>query len=230
MYNENVPARQTAVKHFVVIAMKRAQEGTKRRGRPRAFDREAALEKAMTVFWRHGYEATSMADLTAAMGINPPSLYAAFGDKERLFLEAIERYLANPALPITCLESELTARGAIEKMLQDAARQLVCPSHPPGCMVVIAAMNVSHASAPVQAALAAKRAASLRFLEARLERARAYGELGPGVDVKALARFYATVLQGMTIQAKDGATGDELTAVAARAMRAWPALDAEPRV
>ena len=112
--------------------MKRANgKPVKPRGRPREFDREAALERAIDVFWRHGYEATSMSDLTAAMGINPPSLYAAFGDKEKLFLEAVERYQQQRRRSVTKVFDEApTAKEAVHRVLQDAARELSCSSHP----------------------------------------------------------------------------------------------------
>src|SRR5437667_3316473 len=126
--------------------MKRANgKPVKPRGRPREFDREAALEQAIDVFWRHGYEATSMSDLTKAMGINPPSLYATFGDKEKLFLEAIERYRGNQgeACPYA---AEPTARSAIEKLLTDLAIEFTDTGHPRGCMMVMAATTSSGTS------------------------------------------------------------------------------------
>src|ERR1700686_4909704 len=124
----------------------------KTRGRPRSFDRDAALERAMCVFWEKGYESASLQDLTAAMGINPPSLYAAFGDKERLFLEAMERYYQTQRAPITCAyEEEATARAAIERVLNEAAGQLAKSGHNRGCMMVMAATTCSGASPELQA-------------------------------------------------------------------------------
>ena len=121
----------------------------KARGRPLSFDREVALESAMHVFWARGYEAASIADLTAAMGITPPSLYTAFGDKEHLFLEAVERYASGPGSGgARALAEEASARQGIERWLRGAAAELTCASHPPGCMVVTAATNCSVASAP----------------------------------------------------------------------------------
>jgi TetR/AcrR family transcriptional regulator, copper-responsive repressor len=194
----------------------------KLRGRPRSFDRDAALERAMEVFWRHGYEATSLNDLTSAMGINPPSLYAAFGDKEQLFMEAVERYRRGPGYAAGILAEEPKARRAIERLLEWTARELTRGSHPPGCMVVMAAMNCSAASAHVQAALAHHRAASEAAIRARIERAVQDGELPPETDAAALASFYMTVIEGMSIQARDGAARKRLRATAAMAMRAWP--------
>jgi AcrR family transcriptional regulator len=193
------------------------------RGRPRSFDRDRALERAMLLFWRHGFAATSIADLTRAMGISAPSLYAAFGDKERLFLEAVERYrhVAGVATE-RILAAAPTARLAVERLLDSAARQLTCPDHPRGCMMVTAAMNCSGACHHLQEALARQRTASTRLLQERIDRGIAAGELPPSTDAAALAAFYQTVLQGMTIQACDGADSESLRATAAAAMRAWP--------
>src|SRR3981189_1577334 len=132
----------------------------KPRGRPRSFDREQALERAMQVFWKQGYEATSIHDLTRAMGINPPSLYAAFGDKERLFMEAIERYQRErgPALP--CIRDEApTARAGVEGLLMESAGQMAHGGDARGCMLITAATNCSAAS--VQSALAGRREGQL---------------------------------------------------------------------
>ena len=204
--------------------MKRANgKPVKPRGRPREFDREAALEQAIDVFWRHGYEATSVSDLTAAMGINPPSLYAAFGDKEKLFLEAVERYQQQRRRSVTKVFDEApTAKEAVHRVLQDAARELSCSSHPRGCLLVMSDTNCSDASAHVQSDLAQRRAAMKASLKARIDRGAAAGELPRGTDTAALAEFYSTVFQGMVMQARDGATPKRLRATADAAMRAWP--------
>src|SRR5438309_3310133 len=152
--------------------MKRANgKPVKPRGRPREFDREAALEQAIDVFWRHGYEATSVSDLTAAMGINPPSLYAAFGDKEKLFLEAVERYQQQRRQSVMKVFDEApTAKEAVRRVLQDAARELACSSHPRGCLLVMSDTNCSDASAHVQSDLAQRRAAMKASLKERIDR------------------------------------------------------------
>jgi AcrR family transcriptional regulator len=195
----------------------------KARGRPRSFDRDAALERAMEVFWRQGYEATSLSDLTSAMGINPPSLYAAFGDKERLFLEAVERYETHHrgSCASGCMfGEEPTARGAIERVLHDAVDELARPGQPRGCMLMMAATNCSAES--IQTALAERRAQSKALIRKRIAMGVADGELPAGTDAAALAEFYTTVLAGMSMQARDGATRKSLEATAAAAMRAWP--------
>jgi AcrR family transcriptional regulator len=194
-----------------------------RAGRPRSFDRDVALERAMQVFWRQGYEATSISDLTSALGINPPSLYAAFGDKQRLFLEAVERYAGGPGgAALRILAEEPTARGAIARVLESAAVDFTRPDRPRGCMVVTAATTCAALTPSGKADLARRREASREALRKRIERGVREGELPAGTDPRALATFYVTVLQGMSIQARDGATRRTLLATARCAMRAWP--------
>jgi AcrR family transcriptional regulator len=181
----------------------------------------------MELFWRQGYESTSIADLTRAMGINPPSLYAAFGDKERLFLEAVERYgCHSKQTPESILAQAPSAREAVERLLEAVAREFTDPCHPPGCMVVSAATNCSAGAVHVQAALAARRRRAEANLKARIAQGVKQGELPAGTDCGALAKFYCTVIEGMSIQARDGASRKSLLATAAAAMRAWPAKDA----
>lgn len=195
----------------------------KPRGRPLSFDRDAALEQAMHVFWERGYEAASITDLTAAMGITPPSLYTAFGDKEKLFLEAIERYALGPgSAGPRALAEEPTARGAIERWLHEAADELTRPCHPKGCMVVMATTNCSVAAERVQTALTKRRAAAIAGIKSRIQHGIDNGELPPDTDARVLSNFYSTVYQGMSMQAKDGATRASLMATVDAAMRAWP--------
>ena len=204
--------------------MKKAIDApAKPRGRPRSFDRDVALESALNVFWKHGYEATSLCDLTAAMGINPPSLYAAFGDKEQLFMEAIDRYAERRRQALAPIyEQEPTARGAIERVLMRAVEELSQPGTPRGCMLVLSAINCADASAHIQSALAERRAASRARLKARIDRAVKEGELAADTDTAALADFYTAVLQGMSHRARDGASRKSLIATAQTALRAWP--------
>lgn len=202
----------------------------KPRGRPLSFDRDAALEQAMHVFWERGYEAASIADLTAAMGITPPSLYAAFGDKEKLFLEAIERYAMGPgSAGPRALKEEPTARCAIERWLHESADELTRSCHPKGCMVVMATTNCSVAAERVQGALAKRRAAAVANLKSRIQHGIDNGELPADTDAKALSNFYSTVYQGMSMQAKDGATRANLLATVDAAMRAWPVASPKRR-
>jgi len=196
----------------------------KPRGRPLSFDRDVALEKAMHVFWERGYEAASISDLTAAMGITPPSLYTAFGDKEKLFFEAIERYALGPGgIGRRALDEEPTAHAAIKRWLEDAADELTQPCHPAGCMMVMATTNCSVAAERVQASLAKRRAEGETRVYQRIQQGIDSGELPSSTDALALANFYVTVYQGMSMQAKDGASREMLLASVAMAMRSWPA-------
>ena len=200
-----------------------------KRGRPLSFDREAALDKAMHVFWERGYEAASVADLTSAMGITPPSLYTAFGDKEHLFLEAIEAYGKGPGgFGARALAEEPTARQAVQRLLEEGALELTRECQPHGCMMVMAATNCSIAAEHIQAALAKRRALGVKSMEDRIQRGIDAGELPRETDAAALANFYAMVYQGMSMQAKDGASRKSLLASVTMAMRSWPGASADP--
>lgn len=193
------------------------------RGRPRAFDREKALTEAMYVFWERGYEGTSMADLTSAMGINPPSLYAAFGSKESLFREALEHYgVTEGQYTARALSGQLTARASVEAMLRDNARVYCEPGHPTGCMVVLAATNYAGASEGVHDYVAGLRAATRDSLRKRLHQGVEDGELAEDTDVDALATFYSTVLYGLSLLARDGSDEAGLSGAIDVAMAAWP--------
>ncbi|WP_328739274.1 TetR/AcrR family transcriptional regulator [Streptomyces erythrochromogenes] len=194
---------------------------TGQRGRPRSFDRDAALDKAMTAFWERGYEATSISDLTASIGISAPSLYAAFGDKRKLFDEVVAVYASRYGdFAGVALAEEPTARAAVERILREAAEVYTDPAHPPGCMVISAAINTT--SEEVARALRMRRNAGLELFERRIRADFATGALPPDTDARALARYAGAVLQGMSQQSRDGATREELEAVAERALLAWP--------
>ncbi|MFJ7905839.1 TetR/AcrR family transcriptional regulator [Kitasatospora sp. NPDC096204] len=195
-----------------------------RRGRPPAFDRAEALAAATRLFWQLGYEATSVSDLTTAMGIRPGSLYAAFGDKRSLFEEVVRHYGLSPAgaFATVALAEEPTAYGAFARILREAAAVYADPSHPAGCLVISAATNVTPQDAGIQDRLRERRNGNLRTFEERLRRARQDGELPPEADPKALAGYFGAVLQGMSQQARDGATAADLTRTAELALRAWP--------
>jgi Transcriptional regulator len=198
------------------------------RGRPRGFDRDQALARAMQVFWEKGYEAASMQDLLAAMEISSPSLYAAFGDKEALFLEAVQRYNASVSEQCAC-EDNVPARAAVEELLTELASLFTDRSHPPGCLAVIALMTGTTTSAKVQRLLAAEREEAKARLHARIEGGVKRGELPRDTDVAALVDFYAAVISGMSLQAREGATRKTLLALAQTAMRAWPEAPAKNR-
>jgi AcrR family transcriptional regulator len=193
----------------------------KPRGRPRSFDRDAALAAAMEVFWEKGFEATSISDLTEAMGINPPSLYSAFGDKEALFLEAIEAYTRRRGESCPYC-NEPTARGAVEKLLIYVARELTDASHPRGCLMMMAATTAANSSTRLQKVIADKRVASREHMRERIKRGIEDGDVPAGTDAGALADFFSTLLTGMALQARDGATRKSLLAIVEQAMTLFP--------
>ncbi|MFI9236581.1 TetR/AcrR family transcriptional regulator [Streptomyces sp. NPDC053079] len=195
---------------------------TKQRGRPRSFDRESALEQALLAFWAHGYESTSIADLTRVMGIGAPSLYAAFGDKAALFHEALALYRHRyGAWAERAVGEEPTARAAMERLLREAAAELTTEGRPRGCLVISAGDHGTTASAEAERALCERRREVTEGLEARIRQGEEAGEL-PAGQAPTLARFVQAVFQGMSQQARDGASRTELEAVAAAAMRSWP--------
>src|SRR5919109_1367664 len=168
------------------------------RGRPRTFDRDLALRRAMEVFWSKGYDSTSMTDLTAAMGINSPSLYAAFRSKEALFQEAVVLYGRLEGTDIwNAIEEAPTAKEAISGFLYSTAAAFTQPGKPAGCLIVLGALHPSDSSEGVCSALRAVRAENLAMLRRRLDNAIAAGELSAGLDTQAVAVFYITVQQGM---------------------------------
>jgi AcrR family transcriptional regulator len=192
-------------------------------GRPRTFDREQALQRAVDVFWEHGYDATSVALLSQAMGITTPSLYSAFGDKRTLFLEALDRYLSTfGAFTARALTEEPTAQGAISRLLHDAADAYTRPDHPHGCLLITAATNCTPQSDGIKAQLRDIRGAGANAVEEKITAAIDAGELPADTDAHALAAYYSAVIQGMSAKARDGATRDDLHAIATTAMRAWP--------
>ncbi len=192
-------------------------------GRPLSFDREQALARAMRQFWSTGYETTSVADLTAAMGITAPSLYTAFGDKESLFLECVKRY-TNPG-PKTATEfiAEATsARQAAQALLEFAADWFTQPDAPAGCLVASAASSGSPSSERVRRVLQEVRESTRLALQRRVELDMREGHLDEGTDARALAAMTVAVVQGMSTLARDGAEKAMLHAVAHTAMAAWP--------
>lgn len=191
-------------------------------GRPRAFDVDAALDRALEVFWRQGFEGASLQDLTEAMGINRPSLYAAFGNKEALFRKVLDRYAAGPAGFLAEALQAPTARAAMEQMLLRAAEVQTDPSHPKGCLMVHGALACSDSMDPVREEIAVRRLAAEVAIRERLELARNTGELPHGVDCADLARYFATVVRGMAVQAVSGTSRAELLRVANTAMQVWP--------
>ena len=192
------------------------------RGRPREFDTEQALDGALALFWRHGYEGTSLAALTAAAGVTPTSLYAAFGNKEALFKRVVERYVKGPASYLHRALAEPTARRVAEAALAGAIDMVMNPGHPDGCLLVHGALASHPDLAPVRAELGRRRAAVEAAVCRRFEQAVADGELASRADAERLASFLMTVIWGLSVQAAGGASRSDLRRAATTAMACWP--------
>ncbi|MBN8943121.1 MAG: TetR/AcrR family transcriptional regulator [Rhizobiales bacterium] len=191
------------------------------RGRPRSFDRDQALERAMQVFWAKGYEGAQLVDLTAAMGINPPSFYAAFGSKQEIFREAIDLYLATAgANAMRVLDETPVARAAVEAMLRASAAVALAAPEAGGCLLILGLVNCLPENQPSRDYLRDLRRATIERIRQRLDRGVGDGDLIQGTDTAKLASFYAAVMQGLSLQARDGAGPEELDAVVAAAMHA----------
>ena len=191
-------------------------------GRPREFDAEQALDKALDVFWRNGYEGTSISELTSAMGISPPSLYAAFGNKEKLFRSALDRYAEVRKQVWSELMSAPTARDMMALLFERVIGFYAEEGNPHCCMLVKGTLTSGDCGQVISDHMSAKRAESEQMLVERFTKAKASGELPDGIEPKDLAGYYMTVLDGMSVRAASGASRDELHKVADLAMRGWP--------
>lgn len=181
--------------------------------RPREFDRDQALLLARDAFWERGYAGTSMADLVAALGLAPPRLYAAFGSKEELFRKAVEHYEAHEGgFVARALQEEPTARQAMERMFRDAIDIYTRPDRPKGCMVVTAAVNCAEENDDVRDWLAERRRKQTASIVERLKRAQRDGEIRPESDAQALGDYLATLMHGLSVQARDGVPKKKLQA------------------
>jgi AcrR family transcriptional regulator len=197
---------------------------TAARGRPRKFDRDAALHAAMEIFWQKGFTAASMADLCGAMGISSPSLYAAFGSKEQLYEEALRHFAVTTGPPLWAIMDEAPqAREAIEGLLIGSAAAFPATERPAGCMATLSTVG-EEGQTRLGAIVAEMNANTLALVEARLARAVTEGDVPATIDVKTIARFYRGVQQGMAVQARNGANRTQLEAFARAAMAAWPCL------
>jgi AcrR family transcriptional regulator len=191
-------------------------------GRARTFDADEALDKAMTVFWTKGYEGASLSDLTEAMGISRPSLYAAYGNKEELFRKALERYGEGPSAYERDALAQPTARAVAEALLRGAADVQTDPATPAGCLAVLGTTYCAEESSPIGKTVIAFRVAGHAAIRERLENARAEGDLPAEADPAALTHYIGTVVCGMAVLAASGATRTELERVIELTMRAWP--------
>lgn len=190
--------------------------------RPRVFDVEKAIETATDLFWRNGYERTSLADLTRTMGITPPSFYFAFDSKEGLFKRVLENYVRTRLSYAEEALNEPTARGVAEQMLLRLADLYTDPTRPPGCLAVNCALPCHDDATPLRRELAGLREARRARLRDRLLRAQAEGDPPADCDPDALARFVLVVGWGLAFDAQSGATRDDLYRTVAAALKAWP--------
>ena len=200
-------------------------ESPRRAGRPRVFDTDAALDKAVRLFWQRGYEATSMADLVAETGVAAASLYAAFDNKAGLFAAVIERYAATFSVHLYApINDPALSYEAVKGLLERAASSFSEPGTPAGCFMYSAAAAVSPASAAIECLLREKRIAAEALLIERLQRGAAQGEIAANTNPAVLGKFINTVMEGMSVQARDGATLNELLSIAEMALDRWPAM------
>ena len=192
------------------------------RGRPREFCAEAALAAALGVFWAKGYEGASMADLTAAMGITKPSLYAAFGNKEQLFRKTLDLYEAEKLAYMREALRQPTARAVAEHILRGAVAAQTSSCDPKGCLGVIGTTACGLEAESIKAEVIKRRETSTAALIDRFHQARVDGDLPAAIEPEALAQLLFAILQGMAVQAGMGATRDELTRVVDTSLQLWP--------
>jgi AcrR family transcriptional regulator len=204
----------------VLTGMKPNRADAKPPGRPREFDLDVAVERAMEVFWRKGYEAASMPELTRAMRINRPSLYAAFGNKEQLFRRVLDRYGSDTATFIPSALHEPTAAQVIQQIFRGAVEFLSARGHPRGCLLMQGTPACGDPADSVRREIAARRRAGEAAIRNRLERAKTHGELAPHANPADLAKFISALVHGMSIQAANGATRAQLQRLAEMATRA----------
>lgn len=191
-------------------------------GRPRQFNLDSALDAALLLFWRQGYEGTSIADLTRVIGVNAPSLYAAFGNKEALFQQVLRRYLEQPASYLPRALEAPSARQAVERLFRGAIEMAMNPRHPDGCLLVQGALASGPSGEPVRLELARRRAGAEAMIRRRFERAVAERDLPRSAKPARLAKFVITVVWGLSVQASGGASRAELLDVARQALACWP--------
>ena len=201
------------------VMSRRAKTGAGKTGRPIGFDKDAALETAMLLFWERGFEGTSMADLTQAMGLNPSSIYAAFGDKHALFQLAVERYLNSRAQYAVRALEEPTLERVIRALFDNTVAFLTTPGHPPTCMTLAGAMGTSVDAAPARDLMTEIRKQNEVAIRERLLEARKSGELRKDINVDDYSRYLSSILAGLSIQSANGSTKAELKRTAQMALR-----------
>lgn len=196
----------------------------RKRGRPLSFDRDRAIEQAMLLFWEHGYEATSLNDLTTALGVTPSSIYTAFGDKKGLFMATVKRYASGPDNADAIIQRAATAHEAALGLLRTAALGFTSESTPRGCLLASSAISCSAMAQDVKTALADMRKAIEISLREKIKRSLTEGSLPKGTDPAALAAYTMAVIQGMSTLARDGATRASLLKMVDIAMKCWPSV------
>jgi AcrR family transcriptional regulator len=204
-----------------------AEQTRGRRGPPKAFDIDSALDAAMLVFWQKGFEGTSLSDLTEAMGINRPSLYATFGDKQSLFRRAVDRFVEQGQSVFVESEAELTARRFAERLLRGQADLYTDPKRPPGCFLIQSAISTSTAAQAARQETAERRLMNEMAVRRHLERADRINQLPPGLTPSELAAYLASVSNGLAIRAADGAKREELHRIVDLALAFWPTTAVE---
>jgi AcrR family transcriptional regulator len=190
--------------------------------RPRVFDIEKAVQSATVMFWKNGYEQTSVANLTEEMGITPPSFYFAFESKDGLFRKVIEHYATVYLGFMEKAFRQPTARGVAETMLYACADVYSDPSNPRGCLIMNCSLPSSETTVEVRQELATQRQARRNKLKTRFREAKASGDLPPDSDPEELARYVTSIGWGLAVEAQSGATKRDLYRIVARAMKAWP--------
>lgn len=199
-----------------------AKRSSQPRGRPLAFDQDQALESALNVFWRHGYEGTSMSELVETLGINKPSIYATFGNKEALFQKVLEKYITGPAAFVSQAMKEPTAKQIAEKFLRGSVAFFTNESHPQGCMIVQGALSCGPGSKLIHQKLIEHRLKLENSFKKRFDLAKTQGDLPESTNTADLAKYLTTLHQGMSVQASSGSTNKELSAVVDLALMNWP--------
>jgi AcrR family transcriptional regulator len=192
------------------------------KGRPREFDLDTALAAALRVFWKNGYESASMAELTAAMGITKPSLYAAFGNKEQLFHKALDLYERDKLAYTQMALAAPTARGVAERLLRGALEMQMSPCDPKGCLAIMSVISCGAEAESIKADVIARRESSEVALIARFQRAQDDGEFPEGLGAKALVRFLYAIMQGLSVQAGSGICCNDLSQLVDTALLVWP--------
>lgn len=198
------------------------EKANKLRGRPRVFDMDGALDKALEIFWKRGYEGASIAELAETLGINKPSLYAAFGNKEELFKKALSRYVSGPVAFIQEAVNQPTAFEVAQNFLINAVKFFTDTKHPKGCLIVQAALSVSADSLMVKDLLTNYRYSYEQQLAKRFEKAKEEGDLPTDANAETLAKFLSTLHQGMSVQVTSGASKEELMQIIEFALKSWP--------